>query len=348
MCPFTAKSESIPSVEIIVSVKGEEGFSFGDMRAVLANYTFAGINNVLTGEPQIPQSEIFSNISVNDIDYTMSDEYFLRLKDGKVYPINPEIWAFYLANKYLLENSILETPQSMIYIEKTNDSILTGDNPNNTFKVNIAGIEDNIDDNDLMTMVCMGEKWYSIRQIIKRYTHNWTRSIQNQNLRDSYYRIRLPDRPLVKGWQGTYSLNVQPDGTPVTYARDSFLSFYSVCFLGYRGSLRHKVAVKSSHSSTSYADQPMVMVARSTSGYLEERVDINALSAGTAVTSISASASSIPRMADARAGATLGYSFAWQVFLLQILYYFPFAFDLKHRIFLLNHRLFSLVRLTLQ
>lgn len=307
MCPFTAISESIPSIEVIVSVKGEEGFSFGDMRAVLANYTFAGINNELTTEPQIPQSGDFSDIKPSDIDYTISDEYFLRLKNGTVILINPEIWSKYLANKYLLEG-LDETPQSMIYIEKNNTGLLTGEDPNNSFKVNIAGIENDLDDNDVLTMVCMGEKWHSIRQIIKRYTHNWTRSIQNQNLRDSYYRIRLPDRPLVKGWQGTYSLNVQPDGVPVTYARDSFLSFYSVCFLGYRGSLRHKIAVKSSHSATSYADQPMIMVARSTSGYLEERVDINAVSAGVATTSISASASSIPRMADARAGAMIGYS----------------------------------------
>ena len=157
-------------------------------------------------------------------------------------------------------------------------------------------------------MICMGEKWHSVRQIIKRYTHNWTRNISPPVAVQSFYRIRLPDRPIIKGFQGNASLNVQPNNVPVTYARDSFLSFYSMAFLGYRGSLRHKLYVFSSHNSTTTAIQDMFSVSRTTSGYVEQRVNIGAVSTSTTPTSISLSASAIPSMPDARAGAAIGHS----------------------------------------
>jgi len=293
-------------IGIIVSIKGEKGMAFGDMRAVLANYTFAGIDNTYN---QTPQAEDFSLISPKDVDYTLSSEYILFLKDGRIIEINPEIWAKHFANAYiygLLESD--DEVQALVYETSLNNNVLTGDSPGTILSVNINGLEDNLDDHDEMVMTCMGEKWYSVRQIIKRYTHNWTRNIQNASATDSYFRMRIPDRPIIKGWQGTASVNIQPNSVPVTYARDSFLSFYSVAFLGYRGSIRHKIVAKTTHNATGTSDQPMISVSRSGPGYTEERVAINGLTQSTSILGLSFSASAIPAMPDARAGMTLGYS----------------------------------------
>lgn len=305
--PYSAINDNGESgIAIIVSIKGEKGMAFGDMRAVLANYTFAGIDNTLS---DLPQAEEFALIDPNDIDYNLSNEYVLHFKNGDVKFIDSIVWIKYFANAQLLGSM---TPddlvQSLVYDNSLNSNVLTGDSPGSILSVNINGLEDNLEDHDDMVMTCMGEKWFSVRQIIKRYTQNWTRNIVNSSQQETYYRIRLPDRPLVKGWQGLASVNVQPNGIPVTFARDSFLSFYSMAYLGYRGSIRHKLVVKTSHNATSSADQPMVSVSRSGPGYIEERVLINATSNALTTPVISYSASSIPALPDARAGMTLGYS----------------------------------------
>ena len=297
-------------IHIIVSIKGEPGMVFGDMRAVLANYTFAGIDKTFNSNVSVPQSDDYINISYEDIDYDRSSEYIIYLKDGTYFMINREIWIKYFANKYLFSQTSNsdEQPQSLVYDVDLNNNILTGDSPGSIMCVNINGLEDNLEDHDRLAMICMGEKFYSIRQVIKRYTQNWTRFYVNDALSAKYLRIRLPDRPLLKGWQGNASLNIQPNNVRVTYARDSFLSFYSAAFLGYRGSIRHKVMVKTSHNATSYADQPTVFVTRSSGGYVEELIPIGARSIGTSTVNTSYSASAIPSMPDFRAGGTVGYS----------------------------------------
>jgi hypothetical protein len=293
------------AISFIVYIKGEPGMVFGDMRAVLANYTFAGINPDYIGTPQ---SAIYFDYDLDNIDFENSTEYILRFLDGSFVLIDPSIWRIVIMQ---YRNKIRnDTPQSMVYSNELNTSILTGDKPGAIMAVNITGLEENITDHDEFAMLCMGEKWYSIRQIIKRYTHNWTRNIRNTGNVNSFYRIRLPDRPVLKGWQGQASLNVQPgvNGIPVTFARDSFLSFYSVAFLGYRGSLRHKLHVSSTHSATSACEQHAFSVSRTTSGYVEERRPIGGFSDTTSVSDIARSASAIPTMPDARAGMALGHS----------------------------------------
>nr|UDL17008.1 MAG: polyprotein [Biomphalaria pfeifferi virus 4] len=292
-------------IGIIVSIKGEEGMVFGDMRAVLANYTFAGIDKSFTGDA--PQSGEYSNIPLDTIDFGQSNEYILRFYDGTFLLITPIIWNK-LITRYYNDHKDDQAPHSMVYSNELNNNILTGDKPGALLAININGLEENLTDHDTLAMICMGEKWHSVRQIIKRYTHNWTRNISPPVAVQSFYRIRLPDRPIIKGFQGNASLNVQPNNVPVTYARDSFLSFYSMAFLGYRGSLRHKLYVFSSHNSTTTAIQDMFSVSRTTSGYVEQRVNIGAVSTSTTPTSISLSASAIPSMPDARAGAAIGHS----------------------------------------
>ena len=282
------------SIWIIVSIKGEPGMVFGDMRAVLANYTFAGIDPSFNGDT--PQSAEYSQIRSTDIDYTLSNENVVYLMNGDILTINSDIWRLYFANKFLTEfkESNGDTPQALVYDTELNKNILTGDNPGSLMSININGLEDNVEDHDLLAMTCMGEKFYSIHQVIKRYTQNWTRNIRNDATTQKYYRIRLPDRPMLKGWQGSLSLNIQPNGVNVTYARDSFLSFYSTAFLGYRGSLRHKIMVKTSHSGSTFADQPTFWVTRSAGGYVEEMVAVGAVSAGASRNAIALSASAIP------------------------------------------------------
>lgn len=295
------------AIAVLISVKGEPGMAFGDMRPVLANYTFAGIDNTFTGTPQ---SGEYDDLDYSKIDFVNSNEYILVFRDGTYRLINPIAWVKILNNYRLYCDNELDGdfPQSLVYDQTLNKGVMTGDQPGSILHVNINGLENNVDDNDISAMVCMGEKWYSVRQIIKRYTHNWTRYIgAPSTTSDTYYRIRLPDRPIIKGWQGTFSLNVQPSNVPVTYARDSFLSFYSVCFLGYRGSLRHKVVSYSNHTATSTCQQHFITVARSQGGYIEERVAVGAVSAGTSTSVISASASAIPAMVDLRSGATIGH-----------------------------------------
>ncbi|APG77468.1 hypothetical protein [Sanxia picorna-like virus 4] len=294
-------------INILISVKGEPGMAFGDMRPVLANYTFAGIDNTYTGTPQ---SGEFLDFDIDEVDFVNSNEHIIYFNNGTYKLANIQIWRILmdaLRNKSSSDD-VSELPQSLAYASNLDDGLLTGNKPGTSMHVNITGLQDNIDDHDTLAMVCMGEKWHSIRQIIKRYTHNWTRNITSSIAGDSYYRIRLPDRPVLKGWQGTKSMHNQPTNVPVTYARDSFLSFYSVCFLGYRGSLRHKVVVTNNHSATGLSHQSFFSVSRSPGGYLEDRVPVSATSINTSLNSISSSASAIPSMIDLRAGATIGHT----------------------------------------
>lgn len=289
-------------IKILVYICGVPGMAFGDMRAVLANYTFAGFNYGQLGTPE-PAADL-APIDLTLIDFSQSSESFLVFKDGSVHPIDPSIWHKLYANyqNLIFTIDIDQGPQALVYNTNLEKGVLSGDTPDTIMCVNITGLEDNPDDHDKMAMLCMGEKWFSIRQIIKRYTHNWTRAY-NGGGTQGYRRFRFPDRPLMKGWQGaSSSMDVDINAKPVTYARDSFLSFYSVAFLGYRGSFRHKVVVYQQSSNSTESPNLHIMVSRSGSGRLEETVGLNAISTASTVAEISKSASSIQAMPDIRAG----------------------------------------------
>lgn len=283
------------SVSILVYVAGVPGMAFGDMRAVLANYTFAGFNDGSFGVP-IPQSQEEPPPPAPDpVPYTVYTISGPVVVTKYIYDLAKE------ANSYFFNNSG-KVPQSMIYQNDVETNILSGDTPDTIMAVNINGLEDNPEDHDKFAMICMGEKWFSVRQIVKRYTHNWTRRTRGANSQQ-IYRVRVPDRPIMKGWQGSQSLHLEVTTSfPTTYARDSFLSFFSVCFLGYRGSFRHKVCLTTSNATNAVH----LFVTRSGSGYVEERVLVNGTSAATTAASLSVSASSILAMPDVRAGGTLG------------------------------------------
>jgi len=283
LSPFTALSDGTAvNVPIIMSVRGEKGMAFGDLRPVLANYTFAGVNNGTAGvpEPQSALRTIGEDVS-DDMDITMPITMvrpvvramveatldgalqaplsrrvdlsqipagILLNESGDliVHDDNPTTRAYMVAVGLELlrrqRGEELPAPQSFVTDKNMNSSVLSGDTDGSCLAVNIAGLEDDLEDSDKMILACLGEKFFSIRQIIKRYTMNWTRQVHFQSLHEQYV-LRVPDKPIMKGWQGSQSLNLDPGGKRATYARDSFLSFFSVCFLGYRGSLRHKYEI---------------------------------------------------------------------------------------------------------
>lgn len=258
--PFTTISDGInPNIHVLVYHCGKAGMAFGDVRPVLTNYTFSGINNGSSGipEPQsdseyrIPDGIMFDeagNLSI--LEYSSENILFRRnyyIAARQVYDTNP-YYVYTDVLEYMFPKNKIE-PQSFILTKELDNSLLTGENKNSTLCINIAGLEDNPQDTDDMLSACMGEKFFNLRQIIKRYTMNFTRNISFLATGEGYF-INMPDRPIMKGWQGIDSLNIDPNGKRCTYARDSFLSFYSVCFLGMRGSLRHKVEVSAPNGTT--------------------------------------------------------------------------------------------------
>jgi hypothetical protein len=271
---------------IMVHARAMPGMAFGDVRAVLANYTFSGVN--FGQEPSVPepQSDVVRRPLPEGLGYDES---------GRVvaYSLSASNIQFFLNS--LREQEVLEAlpePQSDIVKAEADVTTFGSQVSATEMVVNICGIENNIEDNGTMAEICMGEKFFSIRQIIKRYTENFTRNYAFASAGGQYMqRLRIPDRPLLKGWQGPNSLNTTPTSKKATYARDSFLSFYSVCFLGYRGSHRHKVVLSTNVNSQTLT----TFVARAPQGFIDAKEVYNSTSANPA-------ASSILSSPDVRAG----------------------------------------------
>jgi hypothetical protein len=280
----------LANVGILIYAKGKKGMVFGDLRPVLANYTFAGINNGTSGipEPQgseeqkIPYGVLIDEAGLpvifeyNALSVKYMNEYHLRFSSEQ-----PQV------NK---------EPQAFITNKSLDTSVFTGEDPTSHVTINIAGLDQSIEDDDAMASICLGEKYFNIRQVIKRYTMNWIRQVSFPNNR-GYYQIRIPDRPLIKGWQGPLSINTDPAGKKCVYARDSFLSFYSCCFLGYRGSFNHKVVTNPSNSLY----ETNLQVSRTTPGFSEIQLPWN-------FTTFNTSASAITSSADFRSGGILNVS----------------------------------------
>lgn len=272
---------------VMVHMRAMPGMAFGDIRAVLANYTFSGVN--FGQDPSVPEPQ--SDIILPD-GLTYSEDGTIV-----VVTLTAENVAFY--NNYLKSLRYEEAPpepQSDIVKAQADVTTFGSQLSSTQMIVNICGIENNVEDNSTMAELCMGEKFFSVRQVIKRYTENFTRNIVfGNNGGQALHRFRIPDRPLLKGWQGPNSLNLTPTSKPATYARDSFLSFFSVCFLGYRGSHRHKVLLSSNDGTqrtlTTY-------ISRAPQGYQDQREAFGA-------TGVNSAASSILISPDMRAGGTI-------------------------------------------
>lgn len=277
----------LASVGVIISSKGKKGMVFGDMRPVLANYTFAGINNGTSGIPEPQGSEVPKVPDGIYLDETGSP-VLCEYNTASV-----EFMKNYLAKVSIAASPEGKQPQAYVNNMSLDTSVFSGEDPNSTVTVNIAGLDQRVEDDDAMADICLGEKFFSIRQVIKRYTMNWTRT-PIFAINRAYYTIKIPDRPIVKGWHGSDSLNTEPSGKKCTYARDSFLSFYGSCYLGYRGSFNHKVVVTAAAS----VHDMMIYVARSTPGYAESYNLWN-------FPNLNASSSAITSSVDFRSGGIL-------------------------------------------
>lgn len=255
---------------------------FADMRPNLANYTFAGIDATYVGTPPS-----FARVGEKE---NVEREI---LPFGVPGAIETEELAN-LANSFLFsgrpDGSKMEL-QSFVSNFVGDGAIMTGDQQGSVLEVNIAGIDTKVDDSTQMLACCIGEKFTNMRQIIKRYTHTWTTRIGTTNA-EAFYTINLPDKPPFKGWQGTASLNVDPLGILTTYARDSYLSYFSTAFLGYRGGFNHKYSVR-----TTTSGRNAITAARSNPGYLNGIIGL------TTATTSSAYASDILQYPDTRSGA---------------------------------------------
>lgn len=297
---FTRLSDlEYPDCSIMVHVRAMEGFAYGDVRAVLAAYTFSGINyGQLAPTVPEPQSEI-RDVLPPGLFYGEDGQ----INFGYATPENVQFYNDLLRAAYALGES---EPQSDIKTARADVTTFGGQESDTIMVVNINGMENNVDDHGKMMELCMGEKFFHLRQILKRYTENFTRNYflgngTGQVLR----RLVIPDRPLVKGWQGFSSVNFTPTPKPATYARDSFLSYFSMCFLGYRGSFRHKVTITSNDGNSRSL---MTYVARATPGYVDAVVPHNASYTNLPGVASSASASSILTSPDVRAGGTLAFT----------------------------------------
>lgn len=246
------------TISILLSPYAGDDLVFGDPRPVLANYTFAGINS---GTPVTALAA--SSASLDTI---------IEDKEGFATP------------------SIIEL-QSNVENLNTDGNIMTGDVQQSSMAVNIAGFEVTPSDSDEMLACCLGEKYTNLRQIIKRYTHTATRRIAAP-VGEKYFSLNFPDKPFMKGWQGVSSINVDPAGVPATFARDSYLNFFSTAFLGYRGGFNHKYVIRAPANSN-FALQ----ATRSSPGYVDAIVNL------TSGTTSSAYASDILVLPDTRAGA---------------------------------------------
>lgn len=278
------------SVGILVYAKGKKGMVFGDLRPILANYTFAGINNGTSGIPEPQGSEeqkIPYGIMIDESGFPVIFEYNA---------LSVQYMNTLQSRNQQQKEEDFKSPQAFISNKSLDTSVFTGEDPNSRVTINIAGLDQRSEDDDAMASICLGEKYFNIRQVIKRYTMNWVRNATFVNSR-AYYFIRIPDRPLIKGWQGSLSINTDPSNKKCVYARDSFLSFYSCCFLGYRGSFNHKVLATASTSGQEF----VIHVARTTPGFSEGYQVWN-------YSTLNTSASAITSTVDFRSGGILNSS----------------------------------------
>lgn len=265
----------LSNIFIVAYISAGKDMVFADLRPKLSNYTFAGIDKGYVGTPSFAR-----NIKSDDI-----AEYPFGV-DGAT--DEPELAE--LANAFLFSQDRFEL-QSYIENFVGDGAIMTGDVQGSVLEVNIAGIDTTMEDSNNMLACCIGEKFTNLRQIIKRYTHTWTNRFSSSTA-ESYYTMTLPDKPPLKGWQGTASLNTDPLGILATYARDSYLSYFSTAYLGYRGGFNHKYVMRSVVNGRN-----AITAQRSSPGYLNGSIGL------TTGTSQSAYASDILQFPDTRSGA---------------------------------------------
>lgn len=106
--------------------------------------------------------------------------------------------------------------------------------------------------NEKLAMIHYGERILSIRQLIKRYVHHSIyRADNGTGGLINFWRLSQNDFPSYKGWDANalYYTNVNDR---YNYARDSFLAYFTLAYLGRRGGIRQKYTL--THNAVSAGD----------------------------------------------------------------------------------------------
>jgi hypothetical protein len=208
------------SISIITWVEATDDFVWSDPRPVLANYTFAGLVQV--------QPTAQSDVEPLD-EWKQRYHYLVKKISEDPASVSPGEYNEYMRLLAIIPDAYAvslpisgdespERPEAQSFMSgKTDGTLMSGNVQDTCIEVNITGLDSKSSDDDVMLALCAGEKYTSIRQIIKRYTQNFTRTSTTTNSIGVRV-LNIPDRPIMKGWQGTQSINADPSGVPCTYA----------------------------------------------------------------------------------------------------------------------------------
>lgn len=284
------------SITIILWVQAGDDFAWGDPRPVLINYTFAGLVPRAAATITAAATTVARSLGVRSQKTKTKEEIQASILDNDPL-LSIEERNNYFNSRPTSKEDLPET-QSSFVTTNLDTTLLSGDKDDSCLEVNITGLESNTHDTDIMLALCMGEKYTSIRQVIKRYTHSFIRGYVTPNSQGLRI-LNIPDRPIIKGWQGDQSINTGPDNLPCTYARDSLLSYFSVAFLGYRGGFNHKVVCNTQGTGGGSLTNTLSVV-RSSPGYVDDIRAFSSLS-----TNINAMAGDITKSPDFRSGGAM-------------------------------------------
>lgn len=101
-------------------------------------------------------------------------------------------------------------------------------------------------ENEKLALIHYGERIVSIRQLLKRYVHHSHCLLQALPGVNQWRWVNC-DFPYYKGWDAN-SLTRDTDNNAYNYARDSFMAYFALAYLGRRGSIRQKYIISSSES----------------------------------------------------------------------------------------------------
>lgn len=166
---------------------------------------------------------------------------------------------------------------------------------------------------DKLAEIHYGERIVSIRQLMKRYVHHSVNKLPSMTGFASHT-LTFSDFPSYKGYTTEARFNTAT-GEKFNYARDSYLAYFTLAYLGYRGSIRQKYFLEPINGNNY-----LIGVSRST-----QNNDANTF--GTLATSVSQIGNSINNSEfDTRLGAVVGTAALNNVVEVETPYYSPYRF----------------------
>jgi hypothetical protein len=166
---------------------------------------------------------------------------------------------------------------------------------------------------DKLAEIHFGERIVSIRQLIKRYVHHsHTKILVSDNWAHNH--VTNTDFPSYKGYD-LAARGASEDGDPYNFARDSYLAYFALPFLGYRGSIRQKYYLNFSKTGD------FISLAGSRSDFVDDGIAVNGIAG-----SFSMIANVINSEHDARLGTVVTNPNLNNVVEFETPYYSPYRF----------------------